>query len=872
MNILERDPYLDELHECLNQVARGKGHLVFLGGDAGGGKTALVERFAETIRQDTPVAIVSCDGLKMPGPLGPLFDIAEALGPEVEAVLNAQAPRDRIFRTVLSALRGAPGVNVLVGEDAHWTDEASLELIRFLGRRIGTTRTLFIVTYRDDALNPYHPLRRILGDLVNEPAVSRIWLPPLTVNAVTTLAAGSGIDPVSLHERTGGNPFYVTEIVAAGGKSIPTSIRDAVLGRASRISMESRAVLDAAATIGVVTDPELLATMIGAPIADAVDECLAVGMFRPFGDKIAFRHGLTREVFLQSMSAPRRMGLHCRILGILERDPAFSADLAHLAHHAEEAGNTVAVLRYALAAARQAVAYGAHREAAAQFGRTLRFAQGLPDEEVAKLLEARSYECYLTGQLDDAIADRTRAVSLWQSVRDSLRIGASMCWLSRFHWFSGHNAEANHYARSALDLLEPLPPGSELAMAFSNLSQIHLLAYDLHEAIRWGERAIALATSLDNLPILANALTNVGTARMLSFDPGGRELIGRSLQIGMDLGLDDDILRAYANLSWIALDHCELDNAEWAIAEGLAFTFERDFVAMEIYLKATRARAWLARGDWARAEAEAAAASHPSATASARIVALTALGLLYARRGDDPSAVLDEAQNLAERSVQLLRLGPLRAARAEAAWLAGDPELAVAEASMEYANVMQSGERWLAGNLALWLHRGGRHIDDTSPLAEPFALEISGDGRAAAQRWHARGYPLEEARALASAGEEASLREALKIVERLGAKPDTARIVRRLRSTGVTNIPRGPRPETQANAAHLTARELDVLRLLTLGHSNREIAATLYLSPRTVGHHVSAILGKLQISSRTEANARVVKLDLFPDRSSLSPK
>ncbi|MDQ3654394.1 MAG: LuxR C-terminal-related transcriptional regulator [Chloroflexota bacterium] len=871
MNILERDSFLAQLHTCLDQAALGNGRLVFLGGESGGGKTALIEQFAELARLEAPVAIVSCDGLRLPGPFGPLFDIAEALGPEVEAVLNAQAPRDRIFRGVLSALKAAPGLNVLVGEDAYWTDEASLELIRFLGRRIGSTHTLFIVTYRDD-LDPYHPLRRVLGDLVNEPAVSRMWLPPLTVDAVGALAAGTGIDPVLLHERTGGNPFYVTEIIASGDTSIPNSIRDAVLGRASEVSTAGRAVVDAATAIGVIVDPDLLTAVIGAPIADAVDECLAAGMFRPFGDRISFRHGLTRDVFLQAMSAPRRRDLHRRILRILEEKPGFGTDLAHLAHHAEEAKDVEAVLQHATAAARSAQAFGAHREAAAQYARVLRFARGMPDQELAGLLEARSYECYLTGRVDDAIADTSRAIALRKSAGNDLKVGDNLRWLSRFHWFAGHNEEVEQFARLALDQLEPLPPGPELAMAYSNLSQVRMLAYDLPEAIRLAERAMAIANSLDDRSILAHALNNIGTSRIVSSVPGGRELVERSIRIGLDCGLDDDVSRAYANLAWTSLDHCELIDAERSIAEGLAFTAERDLVAMELYLRATRARAYLARGLWSDAALEAGSiVDRPSATTLSRIVALTILGHIAVRRGLDPADPLDEAQALAEKTGALMRLFPLRAARAEAAWLAGDSELAIAEAEKAFATALRAGERWLAGQLALWLHRGGHQIGDTSQLAEPFALEIAGEGKTAATIWHAHGYPLEEARALASTGVEASLREALVITERLGAKPDTARIVRHLRHLGVTHIPRGPRPETQANPAHLTARELDVLRLLANGKSNREIAASLYLSPRTVGHHVSAILGKLQISSRTDANARVDALGLFPDRSSPSP-
>jgi DNA-binding CsgD family transcriptional regulator len=798
----------------------------------------------------------------MPGPFGPLFDIASALGPHVEAVLNAQAPHDQIFRAVLSALQNAPGPNVLVGEDAHWTDEATLDLVRFLGRRIGTTRTLLIITHRDDTIDPYHPLRRVLGDLVSEPGVSRMWLPSLSRDAVQTLASDTNFDPAHLYERTGGNPFYVAEIVASGGSSIPNSIRDAVLSRAAQVSTESRSILDIAATLGTAIDLELLAEVAGVPIDDAVDECLGAGLLRTLGDGIAFRHDLTRDVFLSLLSPPRRRGIHRRILKILEQQPSSTVELAHLAHHAEESRDRDAVLRYAPAAARHSASFGAHREAAAQYARTLQFAQGLSEVELADLLEARSYECYLTGQIDNAILDRMRAVELRSG--DPLKLGDSLRWLSRFCWFAGHNADARRHAQAALELLEPLPPGPELAMAYSNLSQLCMLANDSVNAMRWGERAIELATALDNQPILAHALNNVGSARSVEDHENGLAQILEGARIARDCGLHDDVSRALTNVAWMSLEHYELKDAAQYIDEGIEFTSERDLIGMETHLRSLRAQLRLARGEWDAAALDAEfAASHPGSVVPTLIVANTILGLLLARRGERGDEELDIAEHHALMTGELQRLGPLRAARAEAAWLAGNLDLAATEAEKEFANALQARERWLAGNLALWMHRGGRVIEDTSQLAEPFALEINGDGRAAANIWKACGLPIEEARALERVGDEQSLREALTIFDRLGAKPDSSRTIRSLREAGVKQIPRGPRPETRANAAQLTARELEVLRLVTTGLSNREIADRLFLSARTVGHHVSAILAKLDISNRAGARARADELDLL---------
>jgi DNA-binding CsgD family transcriptional regulator/tetratricopeptide (TPR) repeat protein len=864
MMILERDRQLTQLHNLLQEAGRGHGRLVFLSAEAGGGKTTLVEHFAEEVRRNVPVNIFSCEGMVTPGPFGSISELATAFGPGVADAMKDSAPRDGIFRAIHSVLRNAPAANVIIGEDAHWTDEASLDLIRYLGRRIGSTRTLMVVTYRDDSIDTYHPLRRVLGDLVNEPAVCRMNLPTLSVEAVRELAAHTGLNPVELHERSGGNPFYVTEIVASGGSSIPGTVRDAVLARASRISVEGQAVLDVAAAIGLAVDAELLAAVIGAPIDDAVDECLAAGMFRVSGDGIAFRHALTRDVFLTALSPPRRRGLHRRILDVLERDPAFSADLAYLAHHAEEGRDREAVLRHAPAAAKLSARFGAHREAAAQFARALRFSQGMPDGELVELLEAKAYECYLTGQIESAIVDMTRAIELRAGMSQSLKVGDNQRLLSRFHWFAGNNGEAEIHAREALRILKALPSGPELAMAYSNLSQLRMLAHDSAEAIYWGERAIELAEEHGNRQVLAHALNNVGTATAVDDLPTGFRKIEEGLRIAREDGLHDDVSRAYANLSSMSLEHYELARAEKYIVEAIEFDADHDLIGMETYQRALLSRVLLSTGAWGLAEREAkAAAEHPGSNIPTLIVALTTLGQVQARRGDDASSVLDEALRLAECVGELQRTGPIRAARAEAAWLAGDPELAAAEAEREYANALRSRVKWLIGNLALWMHRGGRKIVDLPDCAQPFALEISGDGAGAAEIWRVLGFPLEEARALLRDGKEASVRDALAIFDRLGAKPDHARAVRALRSAGVRKIPRGPRPDTRANAALLTAREIDVLQRIVAGESNREIADALYLSPRTVGHHVSAILGKLDISSRSKARARAEELQLL---------
>ena len=239
MDLLDRAADLEALRRHLKHAEAAAGRLLFVGGEAGIGKTSLVRRFAEEVRPPARLRRGSCASLSTPSPLGPIFEAAPALGPEVQRCLAEGAPRDHLFRAVAAALGDGPPT-VWIGEDAHWTDEATLDLLRFLGRRLDGRRVLVVVTFRDDELGPTHPLRRVLGDLATEPAVHRLTLRPLSQEAVRALAAGSPIDPVELHRRANGNPLFVTEVLAANGQEVPPTVRDAVLARAARLSAEGR--------------------------------------------------------------------------------------------------------------------------------------------------------------------------------------------------------------------------------------------------------------------------------------------------------------------------------------------------------------------------------------------------------------------------------------------------------------------------------------------------------------------------------------------------------------------------------------------------------------------------------------------------------
>jgi DNA-binding CsgD family transcriptional regulator/tetratricopeptide (TPR) repeat protein len=703
---------------------------------------------------------------------------------------------------------------------------------------------------------------------------------PLSVDAVRHLVDGSGRDVAMLHRLTGGNPFFLTEVLASEDTRVPASVGDAVLARAARLSPEARAMLDVASVIGGAIDVDLLQRIAG-PVLDEADECVARGLLRWDDDGLSFRHALAREAILAVIAPPRRRLLHARVLAALVETapssggglggvpPETEGNLALLAHHAEAAGDREAVLQFAIPAAEQAATMHAYREAAAQYARALRFGDSLPGAERARLFEGRSLACHLSDQGEEAFLARRAALGIWRSLGNPLREGDNLRWLSRLSWYAGRGAEAEEAATAALAVLEPLPPGPELAMAYSNLAQLRMLADDLEGTLLWGRQAIELAQRLGETETLIHALTNVGTARQNAGDEGGAEELTQSLQLALDGGFVDHAGRAMSNLAWDELWSMRLDEANRRLETATNFAIEHDLDFYRWYFLATRATVRARQGTWDLAEEEVRQVlRQPALSPLTRIVALTTLGQVLARRGSPEAAeVLDEVLALAERTGQLIRLIPIRTARAEAALLADDHEQARAEALEVRDVIFSGGDRWQKGEIA-WLQWKAGASDvptDLKDLAEPYALQFAGNCAEAASAWQALGCPYEAARALAESDDPALLRQASGIFEQLGSQPALSQAARRLRALGVRDVPavrRGPYSSTRANPAGLTRRETEVLALLADGLRNSDIADRLYMTPKTVSHHITAILGKLGVETRVEAAREAMKLGI----------
>jgi DNA-binding CsgD family transcriptional regulator/tetratricopeptide (TPR) repeat protein len=850
--LLERSQHLTALAEALAAtLATRRGILVLLGGEAGGGKTTLLRRFCATCEPVDHVMWGSCDPLFTPRPLGPFRDIAQETGGELHDLVAAGAKPYQIAATITRTAQASRGT-IIVLEDLHWADEATLDTLSLLGRRIETIPALVIATYRDDELDRAHPLRRLLGELRNTGSIRRLTTQPLSPEAVAALAVPHGLDANALHRATAGNPFFVTEVIAAPSADIPPTVRDAVMARAARLSGAATTLIEAVSIALPQAEAWLLDALV-TDAADALEQCLSSGILEVVAGGVAFRHELARMTIEESLSPHRRIALHRSALQALTTPPAGAADPTRLAYHAEAAGDTDAVLRFAPAAAEYAASIGAHREAAAQYARAVRFGTGLPAHARAALLEGRSHECYLTDQMDASVDALEQAITQWRVSGDEVREGAALSQLARRLWCAGRSADAAKAVQESLRLLEAQPPGPELALAYSVVAAIDLNEERFDETLRWGTRALDLAESCGDAAVVVYSLNNIGTMQLLAGMPAGRHKLERSLALAESAGLDEHVGRAFIHLAW-AMTRTRAYELEPWLDRGVKVCEELGLEAWKLYCVAHRARLHLDLGRWNDAAADATfVLRSPRSVPLLRILALTVLGLVRARRGDPQHRPpLDESLALLERRDELQYRAPVAAARAEAAWLNGRGPAVDAMTRDVLGTAADRGAPWVVGELA-WLRRLAG-IDETVPAAvEPYSTQLAGEASTAAAQWTRLGCPYDAALALAESDDESRLRHALAQFQRLGARPAAGIVARRLREFGVRDVPRGPRAQTEQHPAQLTRREAEVLAHVQRGASNAEIAARLHLSEKTVHHHVSAILRKLGAHSRGQA-------------------
>ena len=716
---------------------------------------------------------------------------------------------------------------------------------------------LLLVTYRDDALVTNDPLRLTFGALASQRATRRLSLPTLSMSGVATLAQDTSIDPTELHRLTAGNPFFVTEVLQAGNDALPVSVRDAVLARTKTLSAPARNALEVAALIGARMQSGLLASLVDDMLL--IDELISHGLLIKDGDDLRFRHEIARVAIEAAVPPYRKARIHTKIMEALLSSG--SDDDARLAFHAEGAGNAEVVLVHAPRAGARAAELGARREAAAQYERALRFVPETDIRRRAALLDNLAQQLDFADRQQDLLEACSAAVALWHELGDSERESDSLLTLAGSLWWLCRGADSWMASKAQLKLAKSLGPSPQLAKAYNNLAgrRAGRGRYEESLALIRQVREMSEQLGLDSEVI----------SQSLNIEAQVRYAVGNDWTLPMRAALETALssgneYRAgelFATMYWMLCGELRYEEGEPIYDQAMAYCDVHDIGLSANCLLVERAGVFEKLGRWD----ECVSMTHMmleerSISPANRIQPLCYQAKVMARRGQDGFwPHLDEAMHLAVGLDEPEWLCFVRLTRVEAYWLEGRLDAARAELHRvrdASAGIVVLSRPWVA----LWTRR---LTGEAEPIdLEPFASQIASDGAHAAELWDRLGNRYEAALALLDTREETHLRESLSRLSDLGAEA-AARLVRQtMRDLGIRSIPAGTRPATKAHPRGLTVREQQILELVSQGHSNEEISASLFISVRTVEHHVSAILGKLGAARRKDAAEEALKLGL----------
>lgn len=856
MELLERDAARDRLRQALADAGQGRGRVVLVSGEPGAGKTSLVQSFVDEVGDAGRVLWGTCDDLVTPRPLGALRDAARQAGPHLERRLTGEAPTDTMFEAVLAELAREPSPVVLVVEDVHWADDATLDVLTFVGRRLGDLPAMVVLTLRDDEVDAGHRLRFVTGVLPAE-VVVRIGMEPLSPEAVEKLV-GEGSDEV--YALTRGNPFLVTELVAARQDGVPDSVAHAVLGRVGRLPEATRTLLDLVSTVPGRVETWVLDACDPQWIEHAVPaEDRQILRFE--ANTVAFRHELARRAVLEAMPSLRQRALHHRVLRALQTgDP----DPALLVHHAAGAGDDTTLLEVGPRAAEQAVRMGANHVARDLYARLAALGEHLEARQRAAVFESLSLTSFATCRLDEAAEAATDAARVWRSLDESAAVGRNLLWLCDVSYARCRGDERAHFADQAREVVDASADAGQRALLLAHGAALALRDRQLDEARAQAARVVELLSDVDDPYTSVMVLQTVGpTLAFLGEDDG--TLVARAADIARQHGMHFQTAWNAAMVAQLAVEGGDHARARAVIDEAATFAEDHEVLGPLRTMTGLLARVELLDGQWERAEDAARwVFAQREELGITELPALYALAWLQLRRGDvDAAASLDRLSMLSDEARAIEYELATVLLRAEHAWLLGDLE-ADADVVDELRAVRQvaagTALRFVLGAATTWLVRAGAEVEVPDRLPDAYVAALEGRWTDAAEAWEALGRPYERAEALVLSDESESMLEGLATLDLLGAKPLAAWTRSRLRELGVSRVPRGPSAESRANPANLTPRQLEVLGLLTEGLTNGEIGSRLFVSTRTVDHHVAAVLTKLGVSSRTEAAARAEEL------------
>jgi DNA-binding CsgD family transcriptional regulator len=736
---------------------------------------------------------------------------------------------------------------ILVIEDTQWADEATLDAIKYLGRRIARTNGMLLLTYRDGEVDYDHPLRGVMADLPPN-HVARIQLAGVSLSAVSMILGSSNLDPREVLAATNGNPFFVTEMASAVGEVVPSSVQDSVMSRVRNLSPGAREILR---TLSVIPEPVPIpdVSRLAGANSSRLIECEERGLLKVGADFVAFRHELIRRAIEASLTASVRVAENRRVLEILpaETDPAL------LVHHARQANDIAQLIEFAPRAARAAAAVGSHREAVDHFRHLSSHLDRLDLADLGSILDQWAREEFLLDNISEAIDLNELSINHYRELGDRGAESGALAQAAHLHENAGQGIKAEQLVHRAVDVLGADPDGSDLARALEANAYLTMMAGDIAATSELVDRTLEAAGPTIDERIIIRSLNHRGIVANISNYPDGRVSLDEARKRSVAAGQWYEEGRALLNHAWAAAEFRDLPVASDYAQRAIASAVQHELPGLESYSTAIYARVLELKGEWSQAEDV--ARDQLDGSAITQMVALPILGAIEVRKGRDTvPTMLRKAWEMACAADEFQRLAPAAIALLEHAWIIGSTDLSVPDFTRVMENGLNIGFEWSPGSIAFWLWSLGKLSRAPEGIAEPYRLAIEGNPVAAAEIWSAIGCPYERAIALAR-GDQAAQLQAIEILEMLGATAVAAKLRRGLRSQGVP-IPRGKGRATRSNPAGLTARQAEILQLLAEGLSNTEIADRLFVSPRTIENHVSAVLSKLDGSTREDAVSR----------------
>ena len=872
--LLERETAIAKITGCVATINQS-GKILLLSGEAGIGKTTLLEYVRMHVDANIEVHWSGCDPLFTPRPYAPIYDFAQMVSPDLLADLEKGARPSKIVSHFFQALSDLARPAILIIEDVHWADNASLDLLKYIVRRISFLPCMLCLSYRDDEVTADHPLSSVLALMPSAHTV-RVHLEQLSEYSVAKLSKDSTYDPETLHKITAGNPFFIAELLANSDyneHTVPASIREAVSSRVNHLGESERELLQVLSLIPYSIPVSLVRALFEDNGESFAMACVARKLLQSDHHNIfRFRHELVRLAILESQPVYQQKNAHKRILKCLE-ELSLTSNLAWLVHHAEGALDAFSVLRYAPAAAANAAALGAHKEAASFYSKALSFVEYADTTLAASLHESWAYEVSLTTHMDQSVIDaRRHAISLWRALNRQDKVGENLRCLSRLFWYQGQAEKAEQYANQAIHTFESLPASSELAMAYSMRSQLDMLNDRADDAVEWGNKALALADRFSNYTVKAHALNNIGTALVMRGDEQGEEMLNQSLAIAEAYGLHEDVARVYTNFSDYCIRFKKLVLAETLTTKGIQYDIAHDLDSWTYYLLGLQAQLRQEQGRLVDAETIAEGVQGiKHQTLLMKLPALIVLARVRSRMAIEGAySLLCKALEDAKSTNEHQYIIPARFGLIEHYWINTASHVRQKEALIHINCLKNLADgvlnQWQLGEFMVWQRRLGLEYEtpQLQALGAPYELELNGNTEDACTGWEALGMPFNAGLCLLQMQgkkRQAAILKAWQLFEAMEAKALLQWIRQTATNEGFCDIlptvRRGPYAKTRQHPSGLTNKEQQVLKLLVTGASNHDIALSLSRSNRTIENHVSAILSKLNVENRVEAMLRV---------------